>query len=1367
MMQKLQYRKRGLLLGLFLLAFGLDGGAVPNNVNENAGFKYLKNYSRFDYKHHPQNWWIVQDPRGIIYVGNQAGILEFDGASWRHIPIPNQSVRSMAIDDTGIIHIGGKDEIGFLKPDAKGALYYVSLLPEVDEKKRNFSTVWKTLAASDGVYFMTYKYLLRWNTKTGKMKIWETEKYFKDIFYVKGKVFINEKATGLREMVNDSFQSLPGGTNFAEGRIYLLVPLNSRQLMLATNKGMCRYNYNDGTIISFPTEVDDYLKENRLYHGIGISAGNFALATLNGGLVIIDSRGRLKHIFDKSSGLQDSNVKHVFQDSTGCLWLALNNGISKIEYASPLSLYDGRNRLEGVVYSIIRHHGDLYVGTSNGLFHLHSAGGPDSLRKFSPIAGITGSCWSLLSIGDFLIAAVDNGIFQVENQRVREVTNTRGYCLLHSRHDANRTWAGTAKGLYSLYFKDNRWQTERLFDQINVNIRTISEDQQGHLWLGTETRGVVRIQFTGPGMEPVVEPYNTDHGLPKGEINVFTAAGHVCFATGKGLYRFNEQKQGFDPDYTLGEDFAGGGTDVFRMAEDIDKHIWFHSRGLNYHAEPRADGSYTIEHIPFLRIPIAQVNTIYPENDIVWFGSVDGLVCYDKRVKKNYRHPYRAFIRKVQLVKGKSLDLHGYEIKAGEKPLFPVIDYRDRNLRIHYAAPFFEYESAVRYSYFLEGGDNDWSDWTDETWKDYTNLDTGVYTFRVRAKNVYEHVSEEAAFRFKVIPPWYQTWWAFLIYALILFMLMYLIAKWWRSIKLEHEKNRLEQIVKARTREIQEKNQQLEKQTLQLKEQSEKLKELDQLKSRFFANISHEFRTPLTLIMGPLEQMRSQSTDRRQQKKLGLMIHNAQRLLGLINQLLELSKIKSGTMKLTVCRQNIVPFIKGIHAAFEILADKKEVEFVFYAEEENIPLYFDPEKIEMAVSNLLMNALKFTPPGGRVQVGVGESSPGWAEILVSDTGPGIPRDQIPSIFDHFYQLDGTATGTGTYEDQKNGYGIGLALAKELVVLHHGEIRVKSEEGRGAQFVIRLPAGKDHMEPGTFVQLSEPAPPTGDQPVLAERLASMLELENREPEPGSHEPGDQEAYFDDPAGKEIVLVVEDCVDMRQYIKNALEPGYRVEEASDGREGIEKAKEIIPDLVVSDIMMPGVDGYELCRELKTHRETSHVPIILLTARAAEEDILQGLDIGADDYITKPFSTNILCARIKNLVNLRRHLQQTIEREMKLQPDKMALSAMDREFMAEIKAVIDKNLSESKFTVEELSKQLYMSHSNLYRKIQALTGESPRDFIRSYRLKRGAEMLKSKNGNVGDVAFEVGFNSTSYFIKCFKEKFHQLPSSFMVSD
>ncbi|MCP4152441.1 MAG: response regulator [bacterium] len=572
----------------------------------------------------------------------------------------------------------------------------------------------------------------------------------------------------------------------------------------------------------------------------------------------------------------------------------------------------------------------------------------------------------------------------------------------------------------------------------------------------------------------------------------------------------------------------------------------------------------------------------------------------------------------------------------------------------------------------------------------------------------------------------------------------------------------MEQIIKDRTKELNGKN-------LQLEEQSEKLQEMARVKSRFFANISHEFRTPLTLIMGPLEQMLGDKRDQQAKKKLTLIFRSPQRLLTLINQLLDLSKFDSGRMRLQASRQPVVPFLKGIAASFELLARQNNIEPVFHADKEDIQLYFDTEKLEEVICNLILNALKFTPSGGRITLSVKESPTseadflkGYLEITVSDTGIGLSREQLSHIFERFYQADGNS------DCDHNGFGIGLALTREMVVLHCGRIDVHSWQGKGTEFIIRLPMGKAHLKPEEIVDSSHHTS-EGNKSIEIQNLLAAENDENNIDEENNgkkisgnnknNEPGKEE--------KNVILVVEDNADVRQYIKEPLEILYKVVEAVNGEEGIKKAKELIPDLIISDIMMPVKDGYELCAVLKKEVKTSHIPIILLTAKASEDSMVQGLETGADDYITKPFSTKILTTRIKNLIDLRRQLQEKIQRKMMLQPAEISVSSVDKEFIKELQGVIEKNLSDTLFNVEKLGKKLYMSRATLYRKVHALTGESPREFIRSYRLKRGAQLLKANSGNVTEVAFEVGFSSSSYFIKCFKDKFHQSPHSYQATE
>jgi signal transduction histidine kinase/DNA-binding response OmpR family regulator len=1362
-----------LAVGLFFCAH-LSASPRQNNdiYSQNNGFKYLENYNpKPEAKTiQPQNWCVIQDKQGVIYVGNNSTLLEFDGVSWRVIDIPNFTVYSMAVDKKGILYIGGNNEIGFFTKDLIGVMKYTSLKDHLKDKHRNFSQVWNTLYTKEGVYFHTSRFLYRWDFK--QIKVWESKHLFNKIFTYGGKFFVLQRPVGLMQMVSDSLKLIPGGDAFSQDKIYMIAPYDDQTMLIGTrSKGF--YLYDGTKPRPFPTEVDGYLIKNKVYKGIRLkySPRDFALVTRGGGLVIIDYNGNLKGIFDKTSGLQDDNVKYVFEDSQGNLWLALEKGISKIEYAAPFSVYDDRCDLPGLVLAVVKHDKLLYAGTTRGLYFLSSA------NKFRPVSGISSDCRCLLSIGKSLLEGTIGGVFLVENDAKKMIINNRSYALSSSKKDTHRVWVGTDQGLLSLYFRDSQWIKELKFKNITQEIRTIVEDKKGNLWLGTPAAGVLKVDFPRGGVmiNPVVTRYHTSEGLPTGEINVFMAAKHVIFASkGNGIYRFESEDKKFIPDFTLGDRFSGGSRGVFRIVQDQHNHIWFHSENVNFRAIPGDNGFNVPKDNTLLMLPIDQANEIYPDpgGDVVWFACNKGLICFDTRKEKDSQPDFFTLIREVE-VNGTPLfyDIENIEYKPINKwkDSPTVIAFKDRNIIFRYAAPFFEGESRTQYRCFLEGYDEHWSDWILENRKEYTNLDPGLKTFRVQANNIYENLSKEAVFQFRVLPPWYKTWWAFSLYVITGFLGLILVVRL-RSGKLQREKQKLEQIVKERTREINYKNSQLKTQTLQLKEQANKLKEMSAVKSRFFANISHEFRTPLTLIMGPLEQILSDYRDKDSQleKKVKLMLRNSQRLFTLINRLLDLSKLDSGKMQLKAGRQNIIPFLKGIVASFDLLSSQYDLDLTFQAREEDITLYFDLEKMEDVMGNLLINAVKFTPGGGKITVSAKriptkeEHFPaGYLEISVSDTGPGIPREQLANIFERFYQSD------STYEHHQKGTGIGLALTRELIHLHHGKIDVHSRKGEnsGTEFIIQLSLGKEYLKPHEIVTPDE-IPPECRKPFEIS-AAYMVEKEGDVPEDvkaGQVGSGELEKEIDPlKTEKDIILVVEDSADVREYIRGALEPLYVVVEAKDGQEGIRKAQKIVPDLIISDIMMPGVDGYELCTALKKDIKTSHVPIILLTAKASEESIIRGLETGADDYITKPFSTKLLMARIKNLIDLRRHFQLTLYREMTQQPVKMSLSQMDREFIKELQDMIEKNLSDPDFNVERLGKKLYMSRATLYRKIHALSGESPNEFLQSYRLKRGAELLENNFGSILEVAFEVGFSSASYFTKCFKKKFNRLPSDF----
>jgi DNA-binding response OmpR family regulator/two-component sensor histidine kinase len=543
------------------------------------------------------------------------------------------------------------------------------------------------------------------------------------------------------------------------------------------------------------------------------------------------------------------------------------------------------------------------------------------------------------------------------------------------------------------------------------------------------------------------------------------------------------------------------------------------------------------------------------------------------------------------------------------------------------------------------------------------------------------------------------------------------------------------------------------------------------MKSRFFANISHEFRTPLTLILGPIEKLLSKAVDSESKSELSMMQRNAKRLQRLINQLLDLSKLESGGMTIQVSEVNIVELVYSYVQSFESLAKRKRINLKFNAKEDSIIAFVDKDKIEKILNNLLSNAFKFTNEGGKISVGVGIEHPpqspldrgealifplkkgdkgGCINITISDTGIGIPPSRIEKIFDRFYQMD------DSQKREHEGTGIGLALTKELVELHHGQITAESEVGKGTTFSISLPLGRDHFKGIEIVD---------DQ--LDTDLTTVKEKEQFPIEETFTEYADySDQFLESKTGKSIILIIEDNPDMRGYIHGYLDKDYKIIEAEDGQQGFDKAIETIPDLIISDVMMPGMDGFELCEKLKTDERTSHIPVILLTARAESDDRIEGLQTGADDYLIKPFDSKELLVRINNLIEQRQKLKERFNKELILGLNDFTAVSIDEKFISRLIDICHKHLTDSNFSVESLSHEASLSRTQLHRKLKGLTGQSATEFIKTLRLKRAALLLREGRENISQIAYEVGFNNLSYFARSFKELFGQTPSEYLNS-
>ena len=537
----------------------------------------------------------------------------------------------------------------------------------------------------------------------------------------------------------------------------------------------------------------------------------------------------------------------------------------------------------------------------------------------------------------------------------------------------------------------------------------------------------------------------------------------------------------------------------------------------------------------------------------------------------------------------------------------------------------------------------------------------------------------------------------------------------------------------------------------QVQEQAEKLVEMEQLKSRFFANISHEFRTPLTLILGPVDDALDDAygplsgTLRRQ---LHVMRRSGLRLQRLINQLLDLSKLEAGQMTLHARRRDLIAFLRGIVGSFSSLAERQHVTLRLYTEKEPLPLSFDADKLEKVVINLLSNAFKFTPEQGAIRVvvreGAGEAG-AFAEICVRDTGPGIPPEERPYVFDRFHQVEQAMA------QEHAGTGIGLALAKELVELHGGEIRVESEPGFGCEFFVRIP----------FISFSgEKEISEGPLDAIEEERALMIEetMERIFPEPAQPSPEPFNIF-----GLPKILIVEDNADVRGYLIGHLAAFYHIVEATDGEDGLAKARAVGPDLVISDVMMPKMDGVALCNALKTDEHLNHIPVILLTAKADEASKMEGLKTGADDYLTKPFNAKELITRVENLIEIRRRLRQRFSGEVVVGPSEIVVPSVEAAFVERVRAAVEQQMGNSNFGVEWLADEVGMSVRNLRRRLKAATGLSPGGYVRMMRLERAKQLLAQQAGTVSEVAYQVGFQDPDYFSRLFKQTVGVPPSAY----
>ncbi len=1295
---------------------------LPNRFSE-LGLPYIQNYPIDIYGASSQNFAVAQSKEGLMYIGNNDGVLEYDGISWRLIQLPNKGVvRSLLMAKDNKLYVGGYNDLGYLAADATGRLQFVSLAGHLDKKDRSFRNILHICSAGDCIYFQGDDKLFVWKRNT--LRVIKTSSRFELLKTVNNDLYTVEKGPVIKKLVNNSFKEIIDAGLIRGVRVTDILPYkDGRVLILTLDKGLFITKGNNP--FPFETDANKYLIENKGRNGIKLGNGWYSFATFDQGIIVMSGSGEVVKILDKVDGIADNTVFYQYEDKQKGLWLATDNGISRLEILSPFTVFDERLGVQGFVNRLYRQNGKLYAANFKGVLQLE----PDGKKKggiFKRIQDSAAQAFYFLSLGDTLLTATIGGTDMVLDTGIIKRFNYKSTALLRSGRDPNRVFIGLLDGLASLKYDGSTWKDDGMIKGIKDDIREIVEDKNGNLWLESQVDGIWRVVFNGKDFhDPAVKHFRAAKELPEGVLFLHYIRGKPLFDIDDKIYNYDERRDSILPDMSLSKQLGLSGKISLKM-EDRHGNIWMWAQlkkngpKARVVALLRADGSYQIKKIHDERIAGPYGTSLLPEdNGVVWYGGSQGIIRHDMNLDYGCKNDFYTLIREVS-INNDSLIFGG--AKTYGTLLLP---YKMNGLRLGFAATSFEDEHKNLFQYYLEGFDKDWSQWTTETQKDYTNIPEGDYTFKVRSKNIFGKVGVPDGYSFTILPPWYRTWWAYLIYAALAGLLTWLFSLW-RSQQLYRKNLILEGIIKRRTEQIRQKNEQLSHQT-------EKLKEMDTMKTRLFANISHEFRTPLTLIKGPIEKLEEARENKISTVNIKMIRRNANRLLNLIDQLLELSKLDSGKLRLNEAEGDVFKCIRAAASAFSSHAASRNMDYQIRVPSEMLWASFDRDKLEKIIYNLLSNAFKFTEDEGKVIIEA-EFRGGRLRVKVSDTGGGIATQKLPHIFDRFFQVD------HSYTREKAGSGIGLALTKELTELMGGTIYVESELGKGSIFKAVLP-----MEEIRSYKRKEPE---------ELRVAPFHDNDDWE-----------ETTVTETDGKDTkVLVIEDNNDMRHFIREQLEPQYTVLEAVNGKEGLKLASKIVPDLIITDLMMPRMDGITLCKNLKTNINTSHIPVIMLTAKAGLENKLEGLETGADDYLIKPFNAKELRIRAKNLIEQRQQLRELFSKNISLDPKEITVTSLDEKFLQQVLTLLEDRYPDSQFGVPQMQKGMGMSKTALHNKVKTLTNHPPGELLRNFRLKRAVQLLTQKADNISQIAYDTGFNSLSYFTKCFKELYGMSPSEYI---
>lgn len=1046
---------------------------------------------------------------------------------------------------------------------------------------------------------------------------------------------------------------------------------------------------------------------------------------------------KFSQITKENSGLSSNNNRRIIQDSFGNIWIAnYSMGIDFIakSAASINTLQYMGKTLEEVTGLYCDHQGNLWIGRDN-LMSLYQNGKLMQTWNFSSYLSNSSSSIYVFEEdkkGNIWCGTSDNGVLKFNPHthsftRINYAQNLDVHALCENAQ--GKMWVGTEAGIFSVE-NDKINKEQELNRQMGNNptiIYSIKEDNYGQIWIGTLDRGV----FVFSKQMKLIVHLTEKNLLATNSINhiIKDADGGIWMATMRGLaYVQNPLQPGAIKNYD--ERYGIKDSHIRAISQDKQGNIWVSMFSgiacLNIHKQRFYNYDYE-SGIPTSNF--VEASAVTTPDGTIYFGSPGGICFFNPQQLTEPKAVSPIQIINCERV-GKLSDEFASRLISPNNEGIICLSHDDNTFKINFTIKDFSQEGNVEYSYMMKGLDDQWYETEGDNEVTFRNLKPGDYTFIIRAKLKNQDWEDASTAEMKVVvnPPLWLTWWAKLCYVLLI---MGILGYFFRS----YQKQLL-----------------LRNSLVQEKWESKQRQQVNEERLRFFTNITHELRTPLTLILGPLEDlMEDKEIAERVHHKIGCIHASAERLLNLINDILEFRKTQTQNRKLTVAKANLGALVREIGVRFKDLNQNSRLNIRLNIQTGVPELYFDSEVINTVINNLMSNAIKYTPEGS-ITLSLTMPEDNTIAIAVEDTGYGIDKDALPHICDRYYQENGNHQASGT--------GIGLALVKSLATLHQAELTVESEKGRGSKFTFSLKADRTYPE-----ALHK----DDNQDLATAENAEENETTSKEPTEDI---------------RPLLLIVEDNADIRLYIEESLHEDYRIIQACNGREGMEQAFSKVPDIIVSDIMMPEMDGIMMTHILKEDIRTSHIPIILLTAKTSINDQEEGYDSGADSYLTKPFSAKLLHSRIRNILSGRRRLadyivqknisqfetsadeQQTSQKATEEKEDAMTcqISNLDKKFLEKLNKLIENHISTDDLDMAFMTDKMAMSHSTFYRKVKALTGMSANEYIKKAKLRHSMTLLKKGEYSIAEVAILAGFNNLGNFRESFKREFGKSPSEIL---